>query len=76
MIQALLVADDIRQGHDDGRHEHIDQNARKSKMVQDGNEYVQPQYQAQQHKKVHLVAGIFFGLLLLVSVWVPAASQN
>ena len=28
------------------------------------------------NKKIHLVAGAFFGLLLLVSLWVPAASQN
>ncbi len=28
------------------------------------------------NKRVHLIAGIFFGLLLLVSVWLPAASQN
>ena len=28
------------------------------------------------NRKVHLVAGTFFGLLLLVSLWLPAASQN
>ncbi len=28
------------------------------------------------NKKVHLVAGTFFGLLLLVSLWIPAAGQN
>ena len=28
------------------------------------------------NRKVHLFAGTFFGLLLLVSLWLPAASQN
>ena len=28
------------------------------------------------NKKAHLVAGAFFGLLLLASLWLPAASEN